>query len=126
MRNSSIAIIALAIYACTYNSTPEVSNSLSYGEKIAIEGAVPVSGLVKKLKEQDSVHLKVTGEILATCKKKGCWMKVALPDGEEMRVTFKNYGFFVPTEGIEGKRTVIEGIARKMTTDVETLKPLRN
>ena len=52
---------------------------------------------------------------------KGCWMTL---DGEEgdVRVTFKDYGFFVPTEGQEGKTAVIEGVAVKTVTDVATLK----
>ena len=38
------------------------------------------------------------------------WMTL---DGEEgdVRVTFKDYGFFVPTEGQEGKTAIVEGLA---------------
>lgn len=49
---------------------------------------------------------------------KGCWMTVKTDDGEAMRVTFKDYGFFVPKQGVNGKATVIEGVMRKTVTDV--------
>jgi hypothetical protein len=39
-----------------------------------------------------------------------------------MRVTFKDYGFFVPKEGMEGKEVVFEGVAKRKVTDVDMLK----
>ena len=44
-----------------------------------------------------------------------------LPNGESMRVTFKDYGFFVPTNS-QGFPIVMEGVATLSQTDVETLK----
>ncbi|UII31672.1 DUF4920 domain-containing protein [Fulvivirga ulvae] len=94
----------------------------NYGEEITEEGAISAEELLAKMDGVDSLQVKVSSEILATCKMKGCWMKVEVPGEEEMRVTFKDYGFFVPKEGAEGKAVVMEGIAKKVTTDVETLK----
>ena len=41
----------------------------------------------------------ITGVAAEVCQKKGCWMQV-LPDGAEngIRMTFKDYGFFVPKD----------------------------
>ena len=39
-----------------------------------------------------------------------------------MMVRFKDYGFFVPTKGLEGRRAVMQGYASKETTDVATLR----
>ena len=44
-----------------------------------------------------------------------------LPNGESMRVTFKDYGFFLPTNS-QGFPIVIEGVATLTETDVETLR----
>ena len=61
------------------------------------------------------------GEITATCAKKGCWMDVA--SGEDtVFVRFLDYRFFVPTEGAEGKRTVVQGEAFYDTLTVPMLK----
>ncbi len=100
----------------------EVKLTGNFGAEISEQGAVSVDKLLAELEGEDSVALKVKSEILATCAMKGCWMNVALAEDEHMRVTFKDYGFFVPKEGVEGKTAVIEGYAHKVTTDVETLR----
>jgi hypothetical protein len=65
--------------------------------------------------------MKLKGEIAEVCLEKGCWMTVATGDGQTIRVTFKDYGFFVPKDAA-GKKTVIEGEAKMETVDVATLK----
>ncbi|MEM1408940.1 MAG: DUF4920 domain-containing protein [Bacteroidota bacterium] len=100
----------------------EVQLTGNFGEKITEEGALSTVDLLTELEGSDSVNLKVESEILATCAMKGCWMNVALNDDEHMRVTFKDYGFFVPNAGVEGKKVIVEGYAKKVTTDVETLQ----
>jgi hypothetical protein len=49
-------------------------------------------------------------------------MTVKMPDGGNMMVRFLDYGFFVPTEGLEGKKAVMKGMASKETVDVATLR----
>ena len=44
----------------------------------------------------------ISGEIIDVCPKKGCWMNVKV-DSDTVFVKFKDYGFFVPKTGIEGK-----------------------
>lgn len=44
-----------------------------------------------------------------------------LPNGSCMRVTFKDYGFFIPTNS-QGFPITIEGVATLSETDVETLR----
>jgi hypothetical protein len=48
-------------------------------------------------------------------------MKVKMDDGQTMRVTFKDYGFFVPKD-IAGKNIVFEGNAKTKTTSIEELR----
>lgn len=92
-----------------------------YGETITEEGAVEASELYAMMEGKDSLALKVKGTINESCKKKGCWMKMDMGNGDEMRVTFKDYGFFVPTD-LNGQTAIIEGFATMDTTDVETLR----
>ncbi|ELR70575.1 hypothetical protein C900_03556 [Fulvivirga imtechensis AK7] len=94
----------------------------SFGEEITEEGVISTEEMLAQLERADSVKVKVNSEILATCKMKGCWMNVDIPGEDNMRVTFKDYGFFVPKDGAEGKNVVMEGYAKKVTTDIETLK----
>lgn len=81
-----------------------------YGSVIETEGAMDAAGLRTALEKEGRAAVRFEGEITATCPKKGCWMDVA--SGEDtVFVRFLDYGFFVPTEGAEGKRAVMEGEA---------------
>lgn len=98
------------------------TNVKSYGDAITPDGAISTADFVKQMAATDSLATKLDCEIVTSCVKKGCWMSVKLPDGNEMMVRFKDYGFFVPTQGLEGKHAVVQGYATKETTDVPTLR----
>lgn len=100
---------------------PEVITN-TYGESISTEGALALTNLTSEVAGKDSVSLTLKGTIEQTCAKKGCWMTVIDEQGVATRVTFKNYGFFVPTAGAEGKEVVFSGVAKKKITDVSTLR----
>lgn len=90
-----------------------------YGDEISPDGAHDMAWLSENVAPGDSIMVKVSGEITATCPMKGCWMKLESPEGD-VRVMFKDYAFFVPKEGMEGKEAVIEGYAIRKVIDVET------
>ncbi|MFD2202971.1 DUF4920 domain-containing protein [Shivajiella indica] len=92
-----------------------------FGEEITDAGALSLDLLVSELEEEGEFEGKVIGEIKEVCAMKGCWMTIDLPNGETMRVTFKDYGFFVPKNS-QGFPVIIEGVATKKVTDVATLK----
>lgn len=95
-----------------------------YGDTITVDGALPVEQLISTMGSNDSLHAKVTATINESCKVKGCWMTVAMADGGEMRVNFKDYSFFVPTSGLNGKTAILEGYAYTDTISVAHLKHL--
>jgi hypothetical protein len=92
-----------------------------YGAAIAESDAISLSDLVPVVEDKGTFEGKIIGEIKEVCTKKGCWLTMDLPSGESMRVTFKDYGFFVPTNS-QGFPIVLEGVATFTETDVETLK----
>ncbi len=94
-----------------------------YGEEISVDNPKNLEWLTSTVGSGDSIFVKVSGEITSTCAMKGCWMKLKGPDGD-VRVVFKDYEFFVPTSGVEGKEAVLEGYAVRKVTDVETLRHL--
>tara|TARA_X000000368_G_C22939798_1_gene671585 strand:- start:66 stop:509 length:444 start_codon:yes stop_codon:yes gene_type:complete len=63
----------------------------------------------------------ITGQIIDVCPKKGCWMNVKV-DTDTVFVKFKDYGFFVPKSGIEGKQVLMSGKIFKDTISVERLR----
>ncbi len=93
----------------------------NFGAKVTKEGAKPASELSSMMKGKKEVKVKLTGKILEVCQKKGCWMKLDLGNGQTMRITFKDYAFFIP-KNAAGKTVVIEGVASWQETSVEELK----
>lgn len=97
-------------------------NNVSYhGKKITGTGAIPATQLADKMADKNEMQAKVEGKVESVCKMKGCWMNVKTGDGQIMRVTFKDYGFFVPKD-IVGKMVVVEGLAETTTTPVADLR----
>lgn len=108
----------------TEMATSEVNIDYQYyGDSITDEGAIPVSQLMEKMQGTDSIPVKVTGTINESCKVKGCWMKMDMGNGHEMRVSFKDYGFFVP-KNLDGETAILDGYAVVDTTDVDMLRHL--
>lgn len=127
-----LSVILLAVFtlsACNSKEVQEKSTDVSsetlpigyFGEEINDQGVNTLDRLVAVLETENEFHGKVVGEIKEVCSKKGCWMTIDLPNGESMRVTFKDYGFFVP-KNAHGYPVIIEGVATKKVTDVATLK----
>ncbi|ALJ00393.1 DUF4920 domain-containing protein [Rufibacter tibetensis] len=117
--------LTLIVGSCTKNAeTPQAiaqaptEKVATYGDTITAEGAITAEKLPSLLASQDSAKAKVATNVLEVCQAKGCWMKVAVEGQEPMRVTFKNYGFFMPKD-IVGKEVVFEGVALKDTISVE-------
>ena len=91
----------------------------NYGEKLSESDVVSGATLLQKITESGRFDGKVSGNIKEVCTSKGCWFVMDLPNGETMRVTFKDYGFFIPTNS-QGFPVTIEGIALLKEMDVET------
>lgn len=94
-----------------------------FGNKIGQEGAVSVEQFAEMMAgaDTDTLRVKIAAVAEDVCKNKGCWMKVKTADGDQMRIRFKDYGFFVPMD-ITGKNVVFEGIAFRDTVSVEDLR----
>jgi tetrahydromethanopterin S-methyltransferase subunit G len=101
--------------------TSEAADSTHFGELIDESGALTIDEFAAKMNGKDSLNVKIAAVASEVCQKKGCWMKVQTADGSEMRIKFKDYGFFVPKD-ISGKQVVFEGVAFQDTTSVEDLK----
>ena len=134
MRKVIFAILLFGFYACS--ETPqnaEVEDSTEevvvetvamnfYGDTIDPNGAISPTELYIQMEGKDTMEVMMAATINETCPKKGCWMTLDMGNGEEMRVRFKDYGFFVPTEGLGGKTATVKGIAFTDTVSVDYLR----
>lgn len=118
-------ILTFAFFSCAspepVDSAGQPENQTFYGSVIETGETMDGTELRRALTESGRAEVRLEGTIASTCAKKGCWMDVA--SGEDtVFVRFQDYGFFVPTEGAEGKRTVIQGEAFYDTLTVPMLQ----
>ena len=91
-----------------------------HGKRIDGADAMPVSQLSEYVSTSGPSNVTVSGELTDVCQAKGCWMMMKLDDENEMRVTFQDYGFFVPTNS-SGKNATVRGTVKMDTTSVADL-----
>jgi hypothetical protein len=81
--------------------------------------AVGLSAVLASPSSFEGKRVVVEGQVRRTCTKKGCWMELAegpQPTAGGCRVTFQDYGFFVPTDS-SGSHARLEG-----QVEVKTLR----
>ena len=107
-----------ALGACIFIS-PLFSQQV--GETFDPTGEISVEQLLTEVKKHKKLETKLTGTVNAVCQKKGCWLELPRPDEGTIRVTFKDYAFFVPKD-ISGKTVVLNGFAFFKETSIEQLR----
>ena len=115
MKKQILTLALLFITAISF------AQSQTFGEELSDAKALKASSLAKKMQGKETMQVKLEGEIDEVCQMKGCWMTVDAGSDTQVRVTFKDYGFFVPKDAA-GKTAVFEGEAKFETIDVKTLK----
>ncbi len=107
-------VFCISIYAQNQGITPSDAPKTVYGENFDykdVKSGTELLELYDALQTDNSAVVQLKATVSSVCQVKGCWMKIELADGEEARVTFKDYGFFVPTD-LVGKQVVVNGVAR--------------
>ncbi|MCH8556732.1 MAG: DUF4920 domain-containing protein [Balneolia bacterium] len=87
--------------------TAELSH---FGESFTPADYIYVVDMLPLVTEEESAPMQVRGEIVEVCQSKGCWLTLASESDIMVRVTFKDYEFFVPKD-IAGREVILEGIA---------------
>lgn len=104
-------------------SADPASDGKHFGATIDAADALAYDELIPKMTATDSLAVKVSGKVGEVCQKKGCWMMLVSdqPGQPEMRVTFKDYAFFMPKD-LSGKHVVLDGFAYVDVTPVDLLR----
>lgn len=126
-KTALLLFLATATLACNHNTEKEAASmatgsETAYGATFEAENLIPAAELVSAMQGKDSLQVTVAAEIKESCQAKGCWMDVKLSDDSNMKVTFRDYGFFVPTENLEGRDVVFTGTAKRELVSVEDLR----
>jgi hypothetical protein len=119
---TAVVLLTLSVAACNRPKPAEpVPATPSEGKKTygaALAPATPITVAALLASPDPSKPVTVEGSVRKACTRKGCWMELAesAKDGTPgCRVTFKDYGFFVPTNSA-GARARVQGVV-----EVETL-----
>ena len=128
MKNISLFCLAIILFSCNNTNENPILNSKSDSQSYKFYGKVISQDSIKNLElEKESLmstgikNSKISGKIIETCSKKGCWM--TLDTGKDtLFIKFRDYAFFVPTDSVEGKKAIIQGDLFLDTTTVEMLK----
>ena len=97
------------------------NKSTYYGENFSITELEDYSSVKKEISDFNNKDVMIEGEILSSCPMKGCWIKIRSEE-DTILVRFKDYGFFVPKNGIEGDRAIVNGKISEETLSVEQLR----
>jgi hypothetical protein len=123
-----VAAIGLAVAACANRSRdskdgPKASASSAAGAELAsparverfggaLPAAAPSEGIRDVLSAPERFQgrdVVVAGYVRRACSRRGCWMELAEGPDPKLpgcRVTFKDYGFFVPTDSAGARARV--------------------
>ncbi len=92
------------------------------GEEFDTKGAMAAEKLPEKMEGEDSLQVKLKGDVKKVCQKKGCWLELDMgSDHPRMMVRFKDYSFFVPKDA-SGSKATIKGWAYRDTLSVKQLR----
>jgi hypothetical protein len=129
MGRMRLALLLTATFLASCNSRPAPTAPTAapaapppgkklYGQPLAPAQAMPIAALLTNPEARTGATVTVEGDVRKACTRKGCWMELAdSPAGGTpgCRVTFKNYGFFVPTNAA-GSHARVQGVV-----EVDTL-----
>lgn len=109
MRHLLLLLLLLAVPAFAETST--------FGSPITVTEPTALADIIAKPEEFKGKDVLVEAVVTKACQAKGCWMM--LKDGKnEVRVTFKDYGFFVPKD-LKERRVRVQGVASRRTMSVK-------
>ena len=128
---SAMLLTSLGVFAACQNDPEASAKSQAaapatpapgyrlYGEALPGTEALSLAKVLESPAAFKDKPVLLEGEVRRACSRKGCWMELA--DSMEknspgFRVTFKDYGFFVPTDSA-GAHARVHGVVQ-----VETVK----
>jgi hypothetical protein len=95
---------------------------LTRGEKLKGLTPVKLESLLATPADYEGKSVSVTAKVRKSCERKGCWLELASSDkAPGVRVTFKDYGFFVPLDSA-GKTAKVEGLVKVAELSPERAK----
>ena len=105
-------LFAIALIATTAFAGEVITRGAAISKDTA---TVPLAQVLARPADYTKAPVVIEGVVEAACQNKGCWMQIAPEAGKPgLRVTFKDYGFFVPKDS-KGMAARMEGVVAVKT-----------
>ncbi|HVF15382.1 MAG TPA: DUF4920 domain-containing protein [Steroidobacteraceae bacterium] len=99
-----------------------IATAEQYGAEIKSKNPLSLQAAIKQLDTKPSADVLIESKVDKVCVAKGCWMALTHSTAkDDVRVTFKDYGFFVPSS-IIGKTVLVEGKLEKVVMSLKDTK----
>lgn len=109
-----------SLISCS-NETIPPDEWVPFGDEITPAGSVSINDVIDDFELDVEKEFKITGTLISVCQEKGCWTTLETDDGRNVRMTFRDYSFFLPVD-YAGKTVVAEGVGFKKVTGVDELR----
>lgn len=117
-----LSLILTGFMFSNCNSEKEAESEWEvFGKEISAVEYVSISDVIDEFELDVEKEFKISGELSSVCQKKGCWTILETEDKRNVRMTFENYGFFLPVD-YAGKQVIAEGKGLKKVTSVNELR----
>lgn len=103
---------------------PAAASAQAYGSSFEPAAVVPLATLLSNPEAYASQTVTTEGKVQRACTRKGCWMEIGEGD-DACRVTFKDYGFFVPTDSA-GAQARIQGTLATRVVEAAAVEHLES
>jgi hypothetical protein len=114
--NEESPVAAAPFIAATPSATASAdvtrAGAKTFGTPITPGPELTLADVLRTPEQYRDQTITVEGHVRSACTRRGCWMEVAEsadPAQPGCRVTFKDYGFFVPTDSA-GSHAKVQGI----------------
>ncbi|MCH7816227.1 MAG: DUF4920 domain-containing protein [Proteobacteria bacterium] len=106
---TGLMLCLLVWVVSTASADQPFSADQAFGATMPAAGeAISLRQAIANIERNGDQHIKIQGQITEVCQAMGCWM--ILVDGDTYaRITFEDYGFFVPIE-TSMQRSVVYGV----------------
>ncbi len=97
-----------------------------HGAPVGSGAAIKLTTVLAAPNTYEGKQVVVEGHVRRACSRKGCWMEVAAGPDKKLqgcRVTFKDYGFFVPLDAA-GSTARLKGVVHTKTVKASHVKHL--
>jgi hypothetical protein len=105
-----IVLALLASFTAAAGAPSQIPPGSDFGAGLTLSERTPLADVVRAPEKFEARPVLVRGRISDVCQRKGCWV-VLRDGGEQVRVRFHDYGFFLPTD-IAGSEAFVEGLVK--------------